>query len=200
MPVTPAPDAYECVPSGSDRNRKKPDYRNTRPGFAHKMIAPLYKYLRDFYHQGIILWIHSLPGSVGMAGKKVTVRGKPVTRTALVVDDQPMMIRLCRSILQGMEYDVLEAHSGEEAWAILEKKGERIGLLLTDIKMGPGMDGVELASRARDVYRGIDIVVMSGFAEEATVKRLIARSEFRFLHKPFTISELRDAIREPKAI
>ena len=115
--------------------------------------------------------------------------------TALVVDDEPMMTRLCKSILEGMDYEVLEAQSGEAAWELVADLSE-IGLLLTDVRMGPGMDGIELANKIRKYRPGMDIIIMSGFAEEESVKRMIADPDFRFqfLHKPFTVSALRGAV------
>ncbi|MDB5104931.1 MAG: multi-sensor hybrid histidine kinase / cell cycle control histidine kinase CckA [Fibrobacteres bacterium] len=114
--------------------------------------------------------------------------------TVLVVDDQALMLRLCHAVFEGLGYQVLEARSGEDAWDILEREHSRISLLLTDIRMGPGMDGVELATRARTTLPDLDIIVMSGFAEEESVKRLIGSSGFRFIHKPFTVTALREVV------
>lgn len=123
------------------------------------------------------------------------MKSKPVSPRALVVDDEPMMIRLCRSILEGMDMEVLETHNAESALALLEGEGQGVRLLLTDIRMGEGMDGVELSHRVRKAHPHIDILIMSGYADEAPVKRMLAQADFRFLQKPFTVSALRDAVR-----
>ena len=120
---------------------------------------------------------------------------KPVSPRALIVDDEPMMIRLCRSILEGMDLEVLEAHNAESALALLEREATGIRLLLTDIRMGTGMDGVELSHRVRKAHPHIEILIMSGYADEEPVKRMLAHAEFRFLQKPFTVAAMREEVR-----
>lgn len=114
--------------------------------------------------------------------------------TALVVDDEPMMVRLCGSVLRSMDIDVVEAYSAAQALAILEADAGGIRLLLTDIRMGPGMDGVELSHHAKKNWPHLDIIIMSGFAEEESVRRMLAGSGFPFLPKPFSISDFREAV------
>jgi two-component system cell cycle sensor histidine kinase/response regulator CckA len=123
-----------------------------------------------------------------MSGAKV-----PRT-TALVVDDEPMMVRLCGSVLHSMGIDVVEAHSAAQALARLGADAGGIRLLLTDIRMGPGMDGVELSHQAKKNWPHLDIIIMSGFAEEESVKRMLAGSGFPFLPKPFSITAFRDTV------
>jgi two-component system, cell cycle sensor histidine kinase and response regulator CckA len=114
--------------------------------------------------------------------------------TALVVDDEPMMVRLCGSILQSMNIDVVEAYSAAQALDVLQAGAGGIRLLLTDIRMGAGMDGVELSQQAKKTWPHLEVIIMSGFAEEESVRRMPAGSGFPFLPKPFSISALRDAV------
>jgi YesN/AraC family two-component response regulator len=120
--------------------------------------------------------------------------------TALIVDDESMMVRLCKSIMQEMDFQVLEAYNAEAALSVLANESDRITLMLTDIRMGPGMDGVELAKRVRNAHPHIHIIIMSGFAEEESVRRMLTGLDFRFLflHKPFTVAALRDAVQVTK--
>jgi two-component system, cell cycle sensor histidine kinase and response regulator CckA len=114
--------------------------------------------------------------------------------TALVVDDEPLMVRLCSTILKSMDIDVVEAYSAAQAMDVLDANAGSIRLLLTDIRMGPGMDGVELSHQVKKTWPHLDIIIMSGFAEEESVKRMLAGSGFPFLPKPFSISAFRETI------
>jgi CheY-like chemotaxis protein len=63
----------------------------------------------------------------------------------LVVDDEPGVCRMMSRVLNEAGYRVYSANCGEEALVIACQLGERLGLVVTDIRM-PTMDGVELAS------------------------------------------------------
>jgi CheY-like chemotaxis protein len=63
----------------------------------------------------------------------------------LVVDDEPGVCRMMSRVLTEAGYRVYSANCGEEALVIACQLGERLGLVVTDIRM-PTMDGVELAS------------------------------------------------------
>jgi two-component system cell cycle sensor histidine kinase/response regulator CckA len=82
----------------------------------------------------------------------------------------------------------------EDAGAALENlaSDRSIDVIISDIMM-PGLDGVELAARARLLRPGIGIVLMSGFAE-APLYRAADAQGIRFLSKPFALAELVAAI------
>jgi len=109
---------------------------------------------------------------------------------SLIVDDNPVILRLCRAVLEDMGFRVLSAGSGEEALAVLATEGDYVDLLLTDIRMGPDMDGIELGARVMERYGRIRIIYMSGFASGGLVSQMLASESALFLPKPFTVSEL----------
>jgi len=79
----------------------------------------------------------------------------------LIVDDHPVVINGLRSILheQG-EYEVAgEAVNADEAMVLLSN--ELPDILLVDVELGCGLNGIDLVKRARDVFPGVKILVMS---------------------------------------
>src|SRR3954447_19089549 len=82
--------------------------------------------------------------------------------TILVVEDQPATAQITRILLESWGYEVLEAHSGEEAVALFSTGGHGIHLVLTDVIM-PGMNGAEVASELLRMPPDVRIVFMSGY-------------------------------------
>ena len=113
--------------------------------------------------------------------------------TVLLVEDEPMVRSLVRSILTAKGYTVREASSGEEA---LERFGDDLGrvhLLLTDVVM-PGINGRVLAERLAARRPDLKVLFMSGYTEDAV---LGARGPgMQFLQKPFAPDALRSMVRQ----
>jgi CheY-like chemotaxis protein len=99
--------------------------------------------------------------------------------TVLVVDNDPLMLRLVSEMLKLGGYCALEADGPERALRVFDRNLEMIDLVLSDLTM-PGMNGRELSARLCTRKPGLPVVFMSGDnpAEDAN------------LHKPFGIDEL----------
>jgi two-component system, cell cycle response regulator CpdR len=83
-----------------------------------------------------------------------------MSRTILVVDDEPQILELLAEMLTDMDCKVWTARHGAEALQLLERN-PHIEVLLTDVNM-PGMSGHELAARARRVRKGLQVLLLSG--------------------------------------
>lgn len=105
--------------------------------------------------------------------------------TVLVVDDNRDVRGAAAAILVNLGYDVVEAASGEEALEVLGKQS--IDLLFSDIKM-PRMSGLELAEQVRGRNPDTQILLTSGYSDEAPSGDK-ARS-FEFLRKPYSRQDL----------
>jgi DNA-binding NtrC family response regulator len=110
----------------------------------------------------------------------------------LVVDDEPIVLKSCRLVLEAEGWEMISASSVAEALSILESITPE--LLLVDVKM-PVHDGMYLMRKVREKRPGIPIIVMSGYATSETIKEAEGLGAAIFLPKPFTPDELADTLR-----
>lgn len=107
--------------------------------------------------------------------------------TILFVDDEETILDIARDYFSQLGYPVLTAANGEKAVEILEK--EKIDCCFTDIHM-PGMDGIELAERIRQIDNTIPVVVMTGFPSLETTLKTIKNGVVDFLIKPVSLNQM----------
>jgi len=103
--------------------------------------------------------------------------------TALLVDDEELVRMSTADMPADLDYDVVEAASGEEAMRLVER-GERFDLLVTDHLM-PGVSGTDPARAVRTSRPGMPVLLVSGYAEREGVDADLPR-----LIKPFRKDEL----------
>jgi two-component system cell cycle sensor histidine kinase/response regulator CckA len=114
-------------------------------------------------------------------------------RTVLVVEDDESLRKVASSVLKRAGYRVLEASDSDEAAQLWRSEFSSIDVLFTDILM-PNLSGPELARELREVRPDLRIVFSSG-SERSVVKKSINLVEKkRFLPKPYTPGQLREAI------
>ena len=127
-----------------------------------------------------------------VAPEEMATRG---TETVLLVEDEDMVRRMTREVLEGAGYRVLEASSGFEALRVSAGHGGRLDLLLTDVVM-PGMSGRELAERLAPVRPGMKVLYMSGHTDDAIFHHGVTQAGTGFLQKPFTPDALERRVRD----
>ena len=109
--------------------------------------------------------------------------------TILIVDDEGDLIEVAATCLSDLGYSVLAAKDGVSAIQVLAERDD-IGLLLTDVMMPGGMNGVELAQRATEMNSQIRVIYCSGFPADALKERALSLTEGPLLRKPYQRSEL----------
>jgi CheY-like chemotaxis protein len=102
----------------------------------------------------------------------------------LLVDDDPAVREALAAMLEDLGCGVVTAETGFEALEQI-RRNPHIELLITDINM-PGMDGRELAHRAKKLRADLHIVLLSG--------RERGRDGFPLIRKPFSVDELAHAM------
>ena len=112
------------------------------------------------------------------------------TRTVLMVDDDPQMLRLMRAMLGPQDVNVLAAPRPSDALRICGE--ERVDVLISDVSM-PEMDGNKLAERVWKLQPGVRVLLISGEVNEAPAVR---GGRVRFLKKPFFPADLVKLLRE----
>jgi two-component system cell cycle response regulator len=112
--------------------------------------------------------------------------------TVLVVEDEAIIGQDIRRILTGFGYDVPEvATSARDALRAVEARVP--DLVLMDIKIKGPLDGVQTATRLRDLH-DVPIVFLTSHSDEATLARAKATSPYGYIVKPFTDRGLRTCI------
>jgi len=100
--------------------------------------------------------------------------------TILVVDDEETNIAVLIEWLELLGYEVVAARSGEEALEIYEDQGQDIDLIILDMVM-PGLEGEDVYYRLQEMDPDVRVIVISGYALEDKVTRLVEAGAFTFL-------------------
>jgi PAS domain S-box-containing protein len=108
--------------------------------------------------------------------------------TVLVVDDEVDLLEIATAYLAEMGFTSCEAKDGASALDILAQRPD-IDLMVTDIVMPGGMNGVELVQKARVLYPNLKIIYSSGFPAEALAERSMSLVDGPLLHKPYQRGE-----------
>ena len=105
----------------------------------------------------------------------------------MVVDDDPLQVKLLVDIFSINHYSAVGARSGEEALAMLEN--EHFDLILSDIRM-PGMDGVELCRKIKQIDPVINVILMTAYAGDDLILEGIKAGALITMSKPLEIEQL----------
>ncbi len=114
--------------------------------------------------------------------------------TLLVVDDVETQRVLAATILEELNYRVITAASGEEAVEYLREN--RVDLLLLDMIMEPGIDGLETYRRVSQIHPGQRAIIVSGFAKTGRVEEALRLGVGGYVKKPYVIEVLGSAVRQ----
>ena len=103
----------------------------------------------------------------------------------LIVDDEPMIRRFIRLLLENSGFAVLDAGNGSDALTLFHAHRDTISLVLTDVLM-PNMNGPTLVDHLRQIDPSLPVLFISAYCD--TVRG--AMSDIECLPKPFTPDEL----------
>lgn len=116
-----------------------------------------------------------------------------ITHTILVVEDEAAVRSTVRRQLEALGHHVVIADSAAAALPML-KGPDGPDVLLTDVVLGTGMNGIDLAEAARVFRPGMPVIFMSGFTAVPEAQRRINESGAPLLTKPSTLSQLERAL------
>ena len=126
--------------------------------------------------------------------KPPEVRGG--TETILIVEDEAAVRELVQSILEQLGYTVLEAPTGPEALRIWQQSKDQIHLLLTDLVLPGGMNGLEVAAQMQSDRGSLKVIYTSGYSVSVVDGSLMGHEEVSFLKKPYRLAELAQIVRQ----
>jgi signal transduction histidine kinase/CheY-like chemotaxis protein len=119
----------------------------------------------------------------------------PATETILLVEDEPQVRSLTRTMLARLGYRVLETESADEALRITSGHEGPLDLLLTDVVM-PRMSGTDLARHVQTARPGVRVLYMSGYTDNGVIDQGMLAAGTPFIQKPFTSAGLSRKVRE----
>ena len=119
---------------------------------------------------------------------------EPASGTILVVEDERALAEMTEAALQDSGYTVLLAASGEEAVRVARSHAGPIDLLLTDVILSAGMNGIELAAHLRALRPEIKVIYMSGYSDVLVKAQADVGAGAVLLEKPFNVDLLRTTV------
>ncbi len=119
---------------------------------------------------------------------------RPVMRGArvLAVDDELRLARLAAQILTGEGHQVAVATSGAQAVELLEQ--EPFDILITDLGMGAGMNGWQLADYVRTHFPATRVILATGWGATIPEEEAAARGVVAVIPKPYRVREVRELV------
>jgi two-component system, chemotaxis family, chemotaxis protein CheY len=109
----------------------------------------------------------------------------------LIVDDSKLSRSMVKQILLEEPYIILEARDGDEALELFTR--EKPDLVLLDLTM-PGMNGLDVLTRIREINGGAKIIIATADVQEMTRKEAKKLGAAAYVTKPFQADELRGLI------
>jgi PAS domain S-box-containing protein len=113
----------------------------------------------------------------------------------LYVDDEPDLVKVGRRRLEWMGYSVVAETDPKRALKTFRRTPDDFDVVVTDFAM-PGINGLSLADRLRELRPGLPIVVLTGYLDALSPEHFKAAGVSVVLNKPVTMSELARTVHE----
>ena len=110
----------------------------------------------------------------------------------LIVDDQLGIRILLNEVLQKEGYDTYQAANGVQALELANK--DKLDLVLLDMKI-PGMDGIEILKRLKEIDQEIKVIIMTAYGELDMIQEAKDLGALTHFAKPFDIHDIREAVK-----
>jgi CheY-like chemotaxis protein len=114
-----------------------------------------------------------------------------VSRLVLVVDDDEMIRRLVRTVLEADDFEVTEAKDGQQALAVIE--AEHPAVVVLDVMM-PGLNGVEVCRRLD--HDNVKVIILTARDDADLAEECMEAGADAFLTKPFSSIQLLDLVED----
>lgn len=116
------------------------------------------------------------------------------SETILVVEDETDVSFFLETILQSHGYQVVSAHSYDEAVTVFQEKRDQIHLVFSDIGL-PKVDGITLCAKLKSHQPDIPIILASGYSQKDFKPRMDELCNQAFLSKPYNTQEILQCVR-----
>ncbi len=141
-----------------------------------------------------------LPIQEGKEGQKAQAAVTPEEmkqgngETILLVDDDEAQRKLGESILTTLGYKTETAESGEDALDFLKER--TVDLVLLDMVMEPGMDGLDTYQNILTIRPDQKVIIVSGYSETDRIKKALELGVRSYVKKPYRLGEIVTTIQE----
>jgi PAS domain S-box-containing protein len=115
--------------------------------------------------------------------------------TILIVDDEAVVIEICKDMLEKAGYSVESVTTGKEAISLYQEKSEQIDLVILDMIMPP-MGGEEVFDRIKAIRTNAKVLLASGCNLEDQTNQILKRGCNDFIQKPFSLQQLSQKVEE----
>jgi two-component system cell cycle sensor histidine kinase/response regulator CckA len=140
-----------------------------------------------------------LPPYTAEAGSTVKLdAAQPAARgheTILLVEDEPMILDITKTMLERQGYTVMAAATPGEAIRLAREHAGEIHLLMTDVVM-PEMNGRDLAKNLLSLYPNLKRLFMSGYTADVIAHHGVLDEGVQFIQKPFSVQALAAKVRD----
>lgn len=116
---------------------------------------------------------------------------RPVSPTVLIVDDENRLREMLTRWAREFGYTPIEARTAEQAAKALEQS--QVDILLLDLNL-PGMDGMQLLDRIKDMTVRPEVIILTGFGSLDAAQQAIRLDVVDFLTKPCALGDLEAAL------
>jgi len=127
----------------------------------------------------------------GLTVARPLPRGKG--ERVLLIEDEPGVLAFVSAALRQHGYHVLTADCGTSARQVFAREGETLDLVMSDVVL-PDTTGVELLEEFFAVRPGLRALLSSGYSEKQALLDLVEKRGLHFLHKPYTLIQLLEAV------
>jgi DNA-binding NtrC family response regulator len=121
----------------------------------------------------------------------MSAAGQPQQKRVLVIDDDPAVLDLLRSVLGRKSIDVATCKTGADALTTIASS--RFDVVLLDLGL-PDIRGLELIPKLRELAPGVRIAIITGDTTSESVLGAIREQAFEYIRKPFDIHEVVDIV------
>ncbi|WP_141674300.1 response regulator, partial [Dissulfuribacter thermophilus] len=104
-------------------------------------------------------------------------------RCILLIEDELSMRLGITHALSGAGYEITACEDGKQGVKALGQR--RFDLVITDLRL-PGLNGMEVLSKAKEMYPDIGVIIITAFPEIETAVSAIKQGAFDYISKPFT--------------
>jgi DNA-binding NtrC family response regulator len=117
----------------------------------------------------------------------------------LIVDDEPIVTKAASRLLRSMGFEVLVATGGRQAVEICRAHSDEIDVVLLDLIL-EDITSMETLQQIRSLRPGIKVILTSGYSKQESADGFAGMQPDGFVPKPFSYTELENAIRAALAL